>query len=364
MIVENRRNFIINFIYFAIVAFIGYYVLKFALGYLLPFIFGFLIAFTLKPIVLRFTSMFGEKPFLRMLVIGLFYLMVGLLITWLVIVSIGFFKGAFNSLESLYNSTILPFVNETIDYINLQIDELNPDVRVVLEDSLQTFINWAKNFAGTASAFLIGFLTSLVGSVPSLLISILIGIISSIFFTLDYDNIVRNVMNVLPRKWRVLIVDVKNTFFNTIVKYLIAYGKLISITFVELSIGFSLIGIGNPFGLAFLIAIVDIMPVLGTGTIMIPWFIAEFALGNSTMGISLLVIYLVITVIRNVLEPKLVGAQIGLHPLATLICIYVGMKLAGVIGLFGLPITVVILKTMHDQGKITIFKEIMEDKGA
>lgn len=362
MVVEKRRQFIINFVYFAIVAVIAFYLFKFTLGYLMPFIFGFFVAFALRPIVTKLASKFGEKPMFRFLAIAVFYLVLGLLVSWVVLASIGFFKNAFTSLESVYNTTILPFALETIDYINAQVDQLNPDVRAILEETLNTFVNWAKNFAGTASSTIISFVTSIVGSLPSLLISILIAIISSIFFTLDYQNIISSTLGVLPARWRTTIMDVKNTFFNTIVKYLIAYGKLITLTFVELSIGFLMFGISNPFGLAFLIAIVDIMPVLGTGTIMIPWFIAEFAMGNASTGFALLGIYVVITIIRNILEPKLVGAQIGLHPLATLMCIYVGMKLFGFLGLFGLPITVVILKTMHDQGKISFFKEIMGER--
>lgn len=362
--IEKRKNFIINFIYFAIIIAIAGWALGFALKYLMPFVFGFIIAFMLKPLVNKLTSKFGENNLIRILVVALFYLVIASILVVTIIWSVGFFKSAFESLASLYDSTLLPFTLDAVDYANQQIDQLTPELRTVFENVLNTFVNIAKNFIGSASSFGVGFLTATVSSIPSLLISILIGIISSIFFTLDYQEIVGSVFGVLPKRWAYLVIEIKNTFFNTIGKYLIAYGKLISLTFVELSIGFLIIGIPNPFGLAFLIAMVDIMPVLGTGTIMIPWFIAEFAMGNTTLGISLAVIYVIITVIRNILEPKLVGAQIGLHPLATLICIYVGMKLAGVIGLFGVPIAVVIIKTMHEQGKITIIDEIMTETDA
>ena len=362
--IEKRKNFIISFVYFAIMVFIGYHLVKFSLGYLMPFIFGFVIAFMLKPVVNKLTSKFGEKNFIRILVVALFYLVVASILVLLVFWSIGFFKSSFDSLENLYQTTLLPFTLDAVDYANKQIDLLSPEIRSILEEVLDSFVTIAKNFAGTASSVGIAIITGVVGSIPSLLISILIGIISSIFFTLDYQLIVNNVLGVLPRRWASLIIEIKNTFFNTIGKYLVAYGKLITLTFVELSIGFFVIGIGNPIGLAFVIAVVDIMPVLGTGTIMIPWFIAELAMGNTTIGISLAVLYVIITIIRNILEPKLVGAQIGLHPLATLICIYVGLKLAGVVGMFGIPIAVVIIKTMHEQGKINIINEFIEETDA
>lgn len=353
--VEKRRQFIINVVYFVLVSVLAVVIVRFALGYLMPFIVGFVVAFLLKPLVTRLTSKFGENTYIRMIVVALFYLVIGVVIFGLIVFLIGFSKNSYASIKTLYVDTLLPTGLNLYDNAKQQIGQLTPEVQDVLLKTLDSLINVGKNLVSSIS----GTLIATVSSIPSLLISILIAIIASIFFTLDYQNIVANTFNVLPKRWSYLIIEVKNTFMNTIGKYLIAYGKLITLTFAELSLGFLLIGIKNPFGLAFLIAVVDILPVLGTGTIMIPWFIAEFILGNPTMGFSLLALYLIITIIRNILEPKVVGAQIGLHPLLTLICIYVGMKLAGFAGLFGLPIAVVILKTMHEQGKITFFNQFL-----
>ena len=127
------------------------------------------------------------------------------------------------------------------------------------------------------------------------------------------------------------------------------------ITFVELSIGLSIIGIERAMLVALLIAIFDILPVLGTGGIMIPWVILSALGGDLPQALALLVLYVIITVIRNIIEPRIVGAQIGLHPVLTLMSMFVGNHLFGIVGLFGLPILLSLLRYLNDNGTISLF---------
>ena len=95
---------------------------------------------------------------------------------------------------------------------------------------------------------------------------------------------------------------------------------------------------------------------MGDGGIMIPWVVLEAIQGNYPLALGLLAVYLVVTVIRNIIEPKIVGSQVGLHPLVTLMSMFIGAQLFGVLGLFGLPITLSLLKNLNDQGVIHILK--------
>ena len=92
------------------------------------------------------------------------------------------------------------------------------------------------------------------------------------------------------------------------------------------------------------------MPVLGPGLVFVPWIIWEFISGHTGLGVSLLVVYTVISVVRQILEPKIVGDSIGLHPLATLISLYVGLQLGGVVGMILGPVTVVIVIACYRAG--------------
>ena len=259
-------------------------------------------------------------------------------------------------MPSFYQTTLSPAIESVIVWVEGAVVNLDPDVIDIIESIGRSVVQSIDGIFKGISGGTINFITRLISSIPSVLISILIAIISSFFFTLDYQRIVSSVMGMIPIKQRTLILDIKDGLISVLGKYLRAYAKLMSLTFVELSFAFFILGIHNPVGLAFMVAIIDILPVLGTGTVMIPWFIIELIMGNTPLGIGLMITYIVITVIRNILEPKIVGDQIGLHPLATLILIYVGLKMFGFIGLFALPISATILKTLHDEGKINIFR--------
>lgn len=139
-------------------------------------------------------------------------------------------------------------------------------------------------------------------------------------------------------------------------KLIKSYSIIMSITFVELSIGLSILKISNPFLIALAISVFDILPILGAGGVLLPWAIFSLILGNVPLGIGLFILYGVIMVVRQVIEPKIVGQQIGLHPIATLLCMFIGAKLLGVIGLFLFPITATIIKGMNDEGVIHLFK--------
>ncbi len=95
-----------------------------------------------------------------------------------------------------------------------------------------------------------------------------------------------------------------------------------------------------------MVAIIDILPILGTGAILLPWSIIAFILGNYKIGIGILLLYIVITAVRQTIEPKIVGQQIGLHPIVTLLLMYVGAQLMGVLGLLLLPIIATIIKNI------------------
>ena len=150
--------------------------------------------------------------------------------------------------------------------------------------------------------------------------------------------------------------QVREYIIGTLFVYIRSYAIIMSITFVELSIGLNIAGLEHPILIAALISIFDILPVLGTGGIMLPWVVISLLCGDYSLALTLLVIYLVITVIRNIIEPKIVGKQLGLHPIVTLVSMSVGLQLFGVIGLFGFPIILSLLRNLNDNGTIQIFK--------
>ena len=113
-----------------------------------------------------------------------------------------------------------------------------------------------------------------------------------------------------------------------------------------------LLGQNNAVLLAAIISIIDILPVLGTGAVVIPWALICLFTGNIWKALGLIVMYIIITIIRNFLEPKVIGNQVGLHPLITLLSMFCGLKLLGAVGLFGFPLTLIVLNDLYKRGKI------------
>ena len=129
-----------------------------------------------------------------------------------------------------------------------------------------------------------------------------------------------------------------------------AQGLLMLITFGELAAGFLLLRVELSLLLAGLVALVDALPVFGTGTVLLPWAVLALLGGDVRMSVGLLVLYSVISLVRSLLEPRLVGARVGLPPLAALVCMYVGFQALGVLGMLLAPLAAVLARQLWDSG--------------
>lgn len=198
-------------------------------------------------------------------------------------------------------------------------------------------------------------------NVPSAILGIVIGIIAWILFAKDYRYVVNFIQLQLPESKKNLLVEIKQVFSNTILKMVKAYLLIMFITFCELSIGFTILSIAGIMNNSYIylialgICIFDILPVAGSGGILIPWAIVSLVMGNTAQAIGLLIIYVIITVIRQYIEPKIVGDTLGVNPLITLAGLYFGLKLFGVLGMFIVPILIMTVKAFNDTGRIHLW---------
>jgi sporulation integral membrane protein YtvI len=199
---------------------------------------------------------------------------------------------------------------------------------------------------------------NVVKEIPSVLVTILVTIISCVFMTAEYDIIRDMILSFFTEEKGKKIVEAKRVVSKGVGKLLKAYLTIMLITFTEVFLGLNLmklIGIyegGYIAIIAFVVCIVDIVPVLGTGTVVIPWAIYSFVTGNVGLGIGLAILYVVITILRQAIEPKLVANQVGLPSIVTIIAMFLGGRLFGVFGVVLLPLTVIVLKLMLDEGII------------
>ena len=248
-----------------------------------------------------------------------------------------------------------------VDYEKLH---LSDDVINTIQSSAYEFLNTAAGWLKTGVTKFMGVITS----IPAIAIYTIITILALYFICTEKIYIIDQLEHHLPKKWTVSIGAHLKDLTKTLGGYLKAQVTLILISFVICLIGlsiFSLAGMNVAFPLmaALGIAFVDALPILGSGTVMVPWAIISAIQGDIKLAICIIVLYLIMTGTRQFIEPKIVSGKIGIHPIFTLIAMYTGFKFIGILGMLVGPIVLIILKNIYatviENG---IFKTIMDEE--
>lgn len=214
-----------------------------------------------------------------------------------------------------------------------------------IRDTGADLLEVLKNFVTAFSRQIFYLVTAL----PQYFILLVVTVIASFFFTRDYEMIKTNFFKFVPDRWQGGIRRVGKGLHKALFGYLRAELLLISITGLESAIGLTLLGVRYALLMALLVAIVDLLPVVGPGAIFIPWALWMFFAGSVRFGIGLLILYGIIVIVRQILEPKVLGESIGLYPLTTLMALYFGISLLGFWGLILGPAAVIAYKAFVDK---------------
>lgn len=369
---EKKKKFIINIVYTVILVALFYLFFKFAFGTILPILCAVVAAMILqKPV----NFICKKTPLKRGLVSALAVLFgFAVAISGLVLLLIWVgseFKGFFQYVMIQFED-IPALVHKVEGYIANAIgflpEKLETTVMEFVSEKLASMTAPTVTPNDSSMSIDLSMLsTPLMGiwntakQIPTTLVSIVVAIVACCFMTADFASVKRLVLGFFQPDTRTKIVRAKRLLFPSLGKMAKAYGIIITITFCELSLGLfllKLMGIydsGYIFVIAILTAIIDIVPVLGTGTVLIPWAVVSLLNANYPMAIGLIIIYACITIIRQIIEPKLVAAQLGIPAFLTIVSMFIGSQIFGVIGIFILPITIVMLKLLNDEGIIHIF---------
>ena len=337
MQIQKRKEFLINVAYWAVIAAVVYLVIKFIVPISVPFFLGIPIAY----LVVRISRILRcSHKLLRISLIVLIYGLIGLLITLASAKCVSTISGIIQWLPEVYEMKLLPVATMCYDWFTQTIQHLNPTLVSAVEMVLESLMNALKSLISTLSGFAVDLISALATGVPNLILSLLAMIFSTVFVANDYEGIKRFAQKNMPENIKKILHNIWIYLTQTLFVVIRSYLIIMMLTFTELSLLFSLFGIEHAVLKAAIIAILDIMPVLGTGGIMIPWAIISLVLGYTKLGIQLLLIYLIVTVVRNYVEPRIVGTQLGLHPIITLVSMFIGLRLFGFFGVFGLPVAI------------------------
>lgn len=371
---QKKQKFIIDVIYAALVLTIFYFFMKYAFGLFFPFLLALTVAAALqKPVnfICRKTPL--ARGFVSTILV-LFSLTVVLSAVVAVIVRLFFEAKGFFNYVLIQLRDVPAFIArlETIisSHLSFLPDKIEHSVTGFICGKLDALLG--SGSAGNAAST-IDFTTlktpllgvwNVVKGIPSTLIAMVIAIVSCCFMTSDFSTVRRVILSLFRPETRSKIVRSKKLLVPALSKMAKAYGLIIIITFSELCLGLfllKLIGIYDSdyiFIFALITAIIDIIPILGTGTVLVPWALYSLISGKISLGIGILIMYVCITIIRQIIEPKLVANQLGIPAFATIIAMFIGSQIFGVLGIFILPITIVMVKLLNEEGIIHVFHSV------
>lgn len=334
---ETKLGFIINIAFYASCAFIIYFSVKFLFVYLFPVILGLIITVSVqRPANFLSVKTGIKKGSCALVLVISIYAVLFFLLAALVY----FFSSSIISLS--YNSSFTESLSSAYNVFS----DLTSKFTEFLPETV-------KNAIFDAISNLLGSFTDLAGQIasglPMFLTSCIVTILASCYIAKDYDGFKGGFFDALDKKHQLFFNKFSDILKNKVLKMLLGYLKLMLITFGELSVGLLLLRINNGILLAAVISLLDLLPIIGTGTVLIPWSAYNLIVGNVFLGAGLIILYIVVVLVRYVIEPRIIGKQIGLHPLVTVIAVFVGLKVGGFIGMVATPLILIIIFQLYKE---------------
>lgn len=317
---------------------IGFFILRFSLKYAIPFVIAFIIALTLKPVKQRILALNYRMKKVR-LSNGLVSLLLTstIVILMLSVLGVIFYEISIQMakfLEYLTNPTTVESIIYSIDAIIsgflAGLNNLDPTLVKNINEGVMTIVKVVSGMLTTLGRNAL----SLAGSIPGMLITVLITLISTYFFTKDIEKIQQNIKNVFSEKGHNLFRNVKGKLNLVFGGYLKAYLLIMMVIAFISYVIFGLAKVNYALPIAILTSILDFLPLIGAGLVYGILAITMYISGNSTAAIILLIGYVIVALIRQLLEQNLVASFIGVHPLVMIIGLFIAITPLGFAGMF------------------------------
>lgn len=380
---KYSRYFLMLLLIIAVI--IAFKVLPYLVALFLPFVIGWIVSFIASPLV-KFLKKKLHVPYGICAVITVLLLLtiLALLVVWVVsaisdasVYIIENWESIVKSAAEYFDSAYRGLVNWSdslpFDFMEMmgmsrtqgsdEIFDMSKDIRKIGSDLITGMTSWIRPFAGNVATGTI----SVVKSLPEAIIFIVMLMLSTYFFTSEKEKYHLWYDEHISESFKTKMHLVKTECFGALLGTLKAQLILTFITAVLLFIGFMILRIENALLLSVLIAIVDLLPILGVGTVLIPWSLINLLAGGSVYTtIGMLSLYLICLSVRNIIQPKILGESIGISALASLVFIWLGFKLYGFIGMLIMPVIATVLYKLYDIGIFDWFflshKKVTEEK--
>lgn len=341
------------------------YLLLLSARYTYPFIIGIILAFLMNPFIIFLSEKSRFPRTLSVLVSMVFLIaLIAGLITFLIVEIVA--GAAYLSkvlpehldtmillLQDYFQEKILPLYQKIISLFN--------DLEAEQQDTILSNIENLGSSIGTTLTNIIqatlGLMPKFIGWLPEAGTGALFSLLATFFIAKDWNKFLTKTQQLLPNKallnLKKIVIELKRALFG----FIRAQLTLISMTTLIVLIGLLILRIEFAITIALIAGFVDLLPYLGTGFVFIPWIIYALMTGNFSLALGLAILYTVVIVQRQLMEPKILSSSIGIDPLATLIAIFIGFKTIGFIGLIIGPIVLVIISTLY---KLRIIHDVWD----
>lgn len=322
----------------------GFLFFRFFGPVLLPFLLGLLPAGAAARASDRLQAKFGTpRRLTACLCVGALYILFFLLVFFLGKFLLRELEGFFRTLPTLAASLTGPF--DRLKQTLLELASKFPDgIGAALEQWTSEFFRSGAGLGDKLYDFVFTLASNAIRMAPDIAMFCLTALLSGFLFAIELPQLTELWYSKAPKRWQHLWQNATEKLKGTVFCWLKAQGKLIFITFLVLTAGFLIVRVEYPLLFAVVIALVDALPVLGSGLFLVPWSIVQFLAGDTFRGVGLLCIYAAAALLRTALEPKLLGKQMGLDPLLTLLALYAGYHFFGVLGMILFPMAVMFVK--------------------
>ena len=314
---------------------------RFLLPIALPFLLGLLLALAAEPLV-RLLNRRLKLP--RALSAGVGVSLTFCAVTILILMAcafavreLGMLAGVLPDLEVTARSGLALVEGQMLGLT----DRLPPGIRSLLQRNVTGFFSDGNQLLNRAVQYVLGLAGSMLTHVPDSALTLGTGVVSAFMISAKLPRLRAGLLRRFPRERLQKLLPALEGLKNNLGSWFLAQIKLMGLCFGVLLAGFWLLRVPYPLLWAGIVCLVDAVPVLGTGTVLLPWAFLCFLREEGARALGLLGIYAVVTVSRSVLEPRLLGRHLGLDPLATLVAIYAGYKLWGLGGMILAPLLAV-----------------------
>lgn len=318
--------------------------------FFMPFIVGWLIAMIASPVVHFFEEKLKVKrkamtAVVIVAVLAVVVLLVYLLGTKLIKEGVNFV----NELPNIWNSILAEF-NKVGANLQGVYNRMPADMQATIDDIIAELGNYANDVTSRIELPSFEAVGNVAKQIPDIFLGVVMCLLSAYFFVADKGYMSAAAEKYLPASVRYHFNLIRRSFRNAVGGYFRAQFKIECWVYILLVIGLMILGVNYAFLVAFGIAILDFLPVFGTGTVMIPWALIELLSNNYRMMFGLLAIWLIAQLVRQVIQPKIVGDSMGMDAIPTLFLLYIGYRVAGVLGMIlAVPIGIIVIN-LYEEG--------------